>query len=82
MKSKRSQIGNVTVGSNLPVIVWGSVRGMVSEHRSIAAARKSLARDQRACAGLSSGLTRTYSDASVYLWSEDGGWVALERLTL
>lgn len=75
MKANRSMIGNVTVRSDYPLIVWGSVRGLVSEHRSMEAALKSLARDQRACRSLSSGLTRSYSDASIYTWTESG-WQA------
>jgi hypothetical protein len=76
MKNK-SYIGNLTVSSNQPYIVYGSVRGLVSEHRTQDAAAKSLARDQRACRKLSSGLTRSYSDASVYEWTDEG-WTVCE----
>lgn len=71
----KSYIGNVTVSSNHNYIVYGSVRGLVSEHRSIDAARKSLERDQRACRKSSGGgLTRSYSDANVYEWTSADGW--------
>lgn len=71
MKNK-SYIGNVTVSSNSSVIVYGSVRGLVSEHRTVSAAQKSLARDQRGCRSQGG-----YSDANVYEWT-DAGWQTSE----
>ena len=61
-------IGNVTVSSNAALIVYGSVRGLVSEHRTQSAAEKSLSRDQSGCESQGG-----YSDADIYAWSE-GGW--------
>ena len=72
MKNK-SYIGNMQVGSNNNVIVYGSVRGLVSEHRTVSAAEKSLARDQRGCRSQGG-----YSDASVYEWTAEGWQVAGE----
>ena len=60
-------IGNITVVSDAPYIVYGPVRGLVSEHRSISAARASLARDQRGCERHGPG---AYSDAAVYQWHD------------
>lgn len=70
MKNK-SYIGNLTVGSNQQYIVYGSVRGLVSEHRTQSAAERSLARDQSGCRSQGG-----YSDASVYAWSGDAWEVA------
>jgi hypothetical protein len=72
MKNK-AYIGNLTVSSDSNIIVYGSVRGLVSEHRTISAASKSLERDQRGCRGQGG-----YSDAHVYEWSDADGWVAAE----
>ena len=65
-------IGNMTVSSNSNYIVYGSVRGLVSEHRTQSGAETSLSRDQSGCRSQGG-----YSDASVYEWS-DGGWTLCE----
>lgn len=72
MKKNKSILGNLTVSSNYPVIVYGSVRDLVSEHRSIDAALKSLERDQLGCRSQGG-----YSDASIYEWS-DAGWTVAD----
>jgi hypothetical protein len=66
----KSYIGNMTVSSDSKIIVYGSVRGLVSKHRTMSAAEKSLAADQRGCKSQGG-----YSDASIYEWSESEGWV-------
>ena len=64
MTKHSSYIREMTVTSTMPYIVYSSVRGLVSEHRSLSAAIKSLASDQRGC-----------SDALVYKWSDaDESW--------
>ncbi len=68
MKTNKSYIGNVTVSSNSSVIVYGSVRGLASEHRSIDAAVKSLEKDRKGCKSQGG-----YSDAAVYVF-RDGAW--------
>lgn len=68
MKNK-AYIGNLTVSSDSNIIVYGSVRGLVSKHRTISGARKSLERDQRGCRGQGG-----YSDAHIYIWSDSDGW--------
>jgi hypothetical protein len=60
-------IGNMTVGSNHQVIVYGSVRGLVSEHRTESGAMASLARDERGCRSQGG-----YSDARIYHWTNNG----------
>ena len=45
--------------------VRGSVRGLVSTHRTLAAAQKSLARDQRGCRSQGG-----YSDCRIYIYGE------------
>jgi hypothetical protein len=60
-------IGELTVRSKRGVIVYGSVRGLVSEHRTESGAAASLARDQRGCRSQGG-----YSDASVYRWTNNG----------
>lgn len=67
----RAHIGNLA--SKFPVIVYGSVRGIVSEHRNAHAAAKSLRADQRGCKSQGG-----YSDARIYVWEESEGWVAIE----
>ncbi len=66
----KSYIGNVTVSSDSKIIVYGSVRGLVSEHRTMSAAEKSLAADQRGCKSQGG-----YSDASIYAWDDSNEWV-------
>jgi hypothetical protein len=63
---KRAYIGNVMVASNQPVVVYGGVRGLVSENRTIEAAQRSLARDQRGCKSQGG-----YSDAGLYIFAAD-----------
>lgn len=58
------------VSSNSKIIVYGSVRGLVSKHRTMSAAEKSLAADQRGCKSQGG-----YSDASIYEWSDSNEWV-------
>jgi hypothetical protein len=53
-------------------IVRGNVRGLISRHRTESAARKSAARDARACASLGGG---AYSDARVYAVHRSGAQV-------
>lgn len=62
-----SYIGSLTVSSRRAYIVYGSVRGLVSEHRTLTGAERSLAGDQRGCMS-----QHGYSDASVYEWTQDG----------
>ena len=49
----------VTTSSNF--VVYGEVRGLVSEHRTLAGAKKSLARDREGCKSQGG-----YSDARIY----------------
>ena len=65
----RSMIGSLMVNSTAAYIVYGSVRGMVSEHRFEKAAFAALRRDGDACAKQGG-----YSDAAVYM-AHDGEWV-------
>lgn len=65
-------VGNLTVSSKHAYIVYGFVRGLVSEHRTQIAAEKSLIRDQRGCRSQGG-----YSDASVYEWTGEG-WQVCE----
>ena len=67
---KNAYIGNLTVGSKWNYIVYGSVRGLVSEHRTRSGAERSAADDSNGCSSLGGG---AYSDAIVYGWT-DGGW--------
>ena len=48
-KEYRAYLRNTEVTARRPVIVYGSVRGLVSEHRSLVAAARSLRKDQRGC---------------------------------
>jgi len=73
MSTKKSgYIGNLTVTSAQRYIVYGSVRGLVSSHRTEVGALASAARDQQGCR-----IQGGYSDASVYEWSDDSGWVII-----
>lgn len=71
-------IGRLLVKSPAPYryIVYGSVRGMVSKHRTAAGAERSLAADRRGCRSLGGG---AYSDARVYVIDRAGveGWRAI-----
>jgi len=74
MARTSSSIERITVTSAMPFIVYGSVRGLVSEHRTERAAWESLRRDRIDCGRHNSG---GYSDADVY--SAIGGeWVPCE----
>ncbi len=70
----RSQIGNLTVASASPYIVYGEVRGLGSEHRLLRAAQQSRERDRDDCGSLPGG--NAYSDAYVYCWDDEDGWCA------
>lgn len=69
-KKNSAYIGNLTVRSNSQYIVYGSVRGLISEHRSVDAAHKSCKRDHGTCSRYSAG---SYSDAGVYEFT-NGEW--------
>lgn len=56
-----SMIGSMSVASNRPYIVYGSVRGLVSTHWTPSGAFRSLEHDVRGC-----GSQGGYSDAYVY----------------
>jgi hypothetical protein len=64
----RSQIAGMTVASDARYIVYGSVRGLVSSHRTRNGAFCSCRRDQAGCERQGG-----YSDASVYAQTP-GGW--------
>lgn len=69
MKKYRGYIGQIMVSSNYRHIVYGEVRGFVSEYRSAEAAQRSTERDARQCASLECG---AYSDAySMTFTTED-----------
>lgn len=68
----RAYIGNMQVASKYPYIVYGSVRGLVSNHRSVVNATFSLARDVSGCHQQGG-----YSDARIYKFSA-GKWVECE----
>lgn len=70
MTIHRAYIGCLSVTSDKPYIVYGDVRGLVGQHRSLRAARATAKRDHTACA--SGG--GAYSDAIVYRWDDDDGW--------
>ena len=54
-------------------IVYGDVRGLVSEHRTLSGAIRGYDRDSADCAWLGGG---AYSDVRMYAWDEGAGWVA------
>lgn len=62
----RGYIGGVLVKSNYPFIVYGSVRGLVSQHRSGKVAVRSCNRDWVGCRKQGG-----YSDAAVYEYRND-----------
>jgi len=68
----RAMIDGMTVASSYPAIVYGSVRGLVSQHRTIDGATRALRRDQDGCERHGG-----YSDAYVYEWSDGEGWMPL-----
>lgn len=63
-------IGGRPVSSQMPYIVYGSARGLVSEHRILKAAHAAAARDGKACYNDRGA----YSDAAVYCWDDEDGW--------
>lgn len=67
----RAYIGQLTVASSHPYIVYGDVRGLVSSHRIIGAARRAAEKDRADCGSLGGG---AYSDVAVYCWSDEDGW--------
>ena len=68
----RSMIGQLTVTSDSPYIIYGEVRGLVSEHRLLRAAQQAVTRDRADCVKLPGG--NSYSDAKVYCWGDEDGW--------
>ena len=66
----RSMIGGMTVASGSNYTVYGSVRGLASEHHSVQAARASRNEDRHGCKTAGG-----YSDATVYCWDDKDGWV-------
>ena len=63
-------IDNHTVRSDYPYVVYGSVRGHRSSHRTLSGAIRAADRDRAACAALPG---RAYSD--VWVYRHDGsGW--------
>lgn len=79
MNSKKysGYIGNLTIRSNNRYIVYGSVRGLVSGHRTQSGAARSAKADRNACANLPGG--NSYSDVSVYCYDDANGWEAIEE---
>ena len=65
-------IGQLTVASDKPYIVYDEVHGLVSEHRLLRAAQQAAERDGAGCAKLPGG--DCYSDAAVYRWDDEDGW--------
>ena len=65
-------IGQLAVASDSPYIVYGEVRGLVSEHRVLRAAQQAAERDRVDCAKLPGG--NSYSDVAVYCWDDEDGW--------
>lgn len=72
-KQNSAYIGAITVTSSYPFVVYGDVRGLQGEHRTLSAAEKTLARDARACSKAGG-----YSDCSIYQWSDEG-WSLADR---
>lgn len=64
--TNRAYIDNMQVASTYPIIVYGRVRGLVSEHRSVRAAYQSLRRDRDGCRAKGG-----YSDAAVYFFKRE-----------
>ena len=64
-------IGNLTVRSKFPFIVYGEVRGLVSHHRTLSGAERSASKDRAECRRCGGG---AYSDVEVYEWDEQNGW--------
>lgn len=64
-KRYRAAVCGLMTGADCRFIVCGSVRGLVSEHRTIKGAIRSLLRDGRGCKAQGG-----YSDALVYAWDD------------
>ena len=71
-KQHRSMIGNLTVTSDRPYIVYGEIRGLVSEQHLLRAAQQAAEQDRADCAKLPGG--NCYSDVAVYCWDDEDGW--------
>ncbi|MEI8017499.1 MAG: hypothetical protein WCH39_04820 [Schlesneria sp.] len=67
----RGMIGKLTVASNCDYVVYGSVRGLVSQHRLLRAAQSAAQQDRSDCRSLGGG---AYSDVAVYCWDDEDGW--------
>jgi hypothetical protein len=61
----------MTITSKSPYILYGSVIGFRSSHRTLSGAERAAAKLQRACRSLPGG--NAYSDATVYVF-ERGHW--------
>lgn len=68
MKKNHAKIDGITVSSNYKFVVYGSVRTLVSEHRTLRGAQISLEEDMKGCQK-----SRGYSDAAIYEWADK--WV-------
>lgn len=66
---KHGYIDKMQVSSSRPYIVYGPVRGVVSEHRLLKPAAKRMWRDWNGCRKQGG-----YSDAEVYHWRA-GRWI-------
>ena len=75
MTMTEGMIGNVTVRSKAKYIVFGTMRGLVSEHRKLYVARLSAEKDRKSCGSLGGG---AYSDVAIYE-SVDGCWKPAPR---
>lgn len=64
-------IGNVTVRSESPYVLYGAARGLIGEFSTLAEAQHAADKDARDCRKVRGG---SYSDAHVYEWDEDAGW--------
>ena len=70
-KENRGMIDGMMVASTSEYIAYGSVRGLIGEYDSARAARAAVRSDSVGC-----GRQGGYSDACVYCWDEEDGWVA------
>lgn len=68
----RGLIGQLTVASDKPYIVYDEVHGLVGEHRLLRAAQQAAERNGADCAKLPGG--NSCSDALVYCWDDEDGW--------
>lgn len=69
MKKYSGYIGQLTVRSNYRHIVYGEVRGLISEHRTAIGAQKSSQYDARICRNLGAG---AFSDAYAFTFTTEG----------